>query len=411
MAPPIGGVKLGSVPFTEASEFFRQKLRLPTSGWTDIWQGMHSRAFVVAGAKSDALLEDFQQSLQRAIDSGAILDDFRKDFDTIVARHGWSHKGSPGWRSRVIFQTNLRTAHAAGRWAQIERLKDRRPYLRYVAVMDNRTRPLHAAWHGTVLPVDDPWWRTHFPPNGWNCRCTVQSLSERDLKRFGYKVSPSAPPSPTVQKVVRTVNGPVVVDTPQGIDPGFAYNPGIAWRGNPLPTRLDDRGVWPSLDAPDVEAPPLPRLRPQALPADFAELRDAASARAQFVEQYGASAVFTDPLGIRVEAGETLLRYIDQKPDGRARSLGLIASIIEKPAEVWVGFETVPGTGRVVLKRRYVRIFLLGRGRGFVMVAQFERGTFEAFNLIPKDLRGINSERVRSGTLLYRDPDQVDPEG
>ena len=22
------------------------------------------------------------------------------------------------------------------------------------------------AWHGTVLPVDHPFWQTHFPPNG-----------------------------------------------------------------------------------------------------------------------------------------------------------------------------------------------------------------------------------------------------
>jgi uncharacterized protein with gpF-like domain len=33
--------------------------------------------------------------------------------------------------------------------------------------MDGRTRPMHAAWHNTVLPFDHPFWKTHYPPNGW----------------------------------------------------------------------------------------------------------------------------------------------------------------------------------------------------------------------------------------------------
>ena len=33
----------GGVPFEEAIAFFRQKLRLPTRAWTDLWQGQHAR--------------------------------------------------------------------------------------------------------------------------------------------------------------------------------------------------------------------------------------------------------------------------------------------------------------------------------------------------------------------------------
>jgi SPP1 gp7 family putative phage head morphogenesis protein len=218
----------------EAVEFLRQKLNVPTARWTDVWQSMHDRAFMVAGAADEALVEDFHQAVLKAISQGWTLDQFREEFDRIVAEYGWSYNGSRNWRSRVIFQTNIRTAMASGRWAQILRLKDRRPYLRYVAVMDDRTRPQHAAWHNTVLPVDHPWWETHhpwwethFPPNGWNCRCTIQSLNERDLKRYGLKLSAEAPPSPLIQKAVKGVG---LVAVPEGIDPGFAYHPGkTAW--------------------------------------------------------------------------------------------------------------------------------------------------------------------------------------
>lgn len=220
-----------NLPFAEAIAYFRAKQRVPTRVWTDIWQAAHARAFVVAGATRDALLADFQAAILKALEAGTTLEDFRADFDEIVARHGWRHRGGRDWRSRVIFDTNLRSAHAAGKWSQIERLKERRPYLRYVAVRDSRTRPEHAAWHGTVLPPDHPWWDTHYPPNGWYCRCTVQTLSERDLARFGYEVSARAPRSPLVEHTVRTPRGPQVVRIPKGIDPGFAFNMGKAAAG------------------------------------------------------------------------------------------------------------------------------------------------------------------------------------
>ncbi|MEX2480209.1 MAG: phage minor head protein [Gammaproteobacteria bacterium] len=210
---------------TEAIEFLRRKLDIPTRTWTDIWQEMHSAAFVVAGAQSQDLIADFHAAVLAALEEGRTLAQFREDFDEIVARYGWSYKGGRNWRSRVIFQTNLRMAYAAGRWEQIQRVKEQRPYIRYVAVMDARTRPQHAAWHDTVLPADDPWWQTHFPPNGWNCRCLAQSLNARDVERFGLTVS-ETPESPLVERRINTAEGPTTVRVPQGIDPGFAYRPG-----------------------------------------------------------------------------------------------------------------------------------------------------------------------------------------
>jgi SPP1 gp7 family putative phage head morphogenesis protein len=220
-----------NLPFREAINFFRQKQRVPTDVWTDLWQAEHARGFMVAGATRDALLEDFQTAIARALEEGTTLAQFREDFDAIVARHGWDFVGGRTWRSRVIFDTNLRSAHAAGKWEQIQRLRTARPFLRYVAVQDMRTRPDHAAWHGTILPADDPWWDTHYPSNGWYCRCTVQQLSERDLERRGLTVSAEAPPSPLVAHSVKTPTGRRRVRIPEGIDPGFAFNVGKAAEG------------------------------------------------------------------------------------------------------------------------------------------------------------------------------------
>jgi SPP1 gp7 family putative phage head morphogenesis protein len=219
-APPFG------VDPAEAIDFLRRKLNVPTQRWTDLWQEEHTAAFTVAGATTDALVSDFHDAVNAAIKDGTTLEDFRKDFDRIVEDHGWSYNGSRNWRSRVIFQTNLRTAYAAGRWEQIQRVKEDRPYLRYVAVMDARTRAEHAAWHDTVLPADDDWWLTHFPPNGWNCRCSVQSLNDRDLERYGLTVDATAPPIEMVERTINTSDGARTVLVPEGIDPGFGYRPG-----------------------------------------------------------------------------------------------------------------------------------------------------------------------------------------
>lgn len=46
-------------------------------------------------------------------------------------------------------------------------------YLQYRTMMDDKVRPEHASLHGVTLPADDSFWDEYYPPNGWNCRCTV----------------------------------------------------------------------------------------------------------------------------------------------------------------------------------------------------------------------------------------------
>ncbi|MEZ5648636.1 MAG: phage minor head protein, partial [Alphaproteobacteria bacterium] len=212
-----------------------------TFDWRDMWQEAHATAFTVAKSTGFDILGDIYQAVDDALVKGTTFDDFKLKLTPILQKKGWwgqklmkdplsgrTRKVQLGSvrRLRIIFDTNLRTAYAAGTWARIQRSKKTRPYLRYVAVMDGRTRPEHQAWHDTVLPVDHEWWSKHYPPNGWNCRCTVQSLNNRDLKRYDLKVT-EVPPSTKENPYTNPRNGEVVM-VPQGIDPGFVYNPGAA---------------------------------------------------------------------------------------------------------------------------------------------------------------------------------------
>lgn len=66
----------------------------------------------------------------------------------------------------------------AAKWEQYSEDGDRY-YLQYRTAHDDKVRPEHAALEGVTLPMSDPFWETYYPPNGWNCRCTVAQVRKQ----------------------------------------------------------------------------------------------------------------------------------------------------------------------------------------------------------------------------------------
>jgi SPP1 gp7 family putative phage head morphogenesis protein len=410
--------KVGAVPFNEAIGYFKDKVRLPTASWTDLWQGEHARAFVVAGAMKDDLLRDFQNAIDKALRTGTTLAEFRKDFDGIVARHGWSYRGGRNWRTRVIYNTNLRMAYAAGKFDQAQRLKKERPWMRYVAIDDGRTREQHRKWHNTILPVDDPFWETHYPPNGWNCRCTVQTLSARDLNRFGLKVSDEAPPIELVDKDVNFPGGTRTIKVPDGIDPGFGFNPGQAAYGKKLAddvmeqwraTRAD---AWERLTPGDWKSYGRPEKVPLDAPvASLGEKTTTSAGMQAAIERAigGAEKIFDlpDRSVIAVNA-QTLGAHIELHGD-RAALIPFLPELLTDPFEIWLSFERHKGTGRIELRKRIIKAVRIGDDKqALLSVAQVVKGRLEAWTFIPADRLG-RLQKQRHGKLLFGRRD--DPAG
>lgn len=226
----VSGIAL---PPREAIEYLRGKTNVTSQHWTDVWREAHARSFMVAGAATDALVGDFRSAVGDALEQGTTLRDFRARFDDIVSRHGWVHNGTPAWRSRIIYETNLSMAYAAGRYAQQTEPDTLAvyPYWQYVHSGAAHPRLQHQAWNGLVLRADDGFWKTHYPPNGWRCGCRVRVLSARALARQG-RSGPDQAPEIETREWTNPRTGEVH-RVPQGIDPGFDYNPGEAWRGPP----------------------------------------------------------------------------------------------------------------------------------------------------------------------------------
>lgn len=225
MADPVIARQFG-VQFQGAIDYLKGKIPEGTMRWDDLAGPVHAKVFAIAGATKTDLVSDIQKSLVNALEKGQTITAFRKDFDAAVQKYGWTYKGKRGWRTAVIFNNNMRSAHMAGRWEQLLANKANRPYLQYRTAGDSRVRPQHRAWNGLIYRIDDSFWQTHYPPNGWGCRCTVRAYSDGDLTALGAKVSPKFE---LKTRPVVSQDGEIKDQVPTGIDPGWDHNVGQSW--------------------------------------------------------------------------------------------------------------------------------------------------------------------------------------
>ena len=417
------------LPFKKAIEFFAGKIRLPSSGWTDIWHEQHSHAFVIAGVTHDAILEKIFNELKKAQAEGLTYSDFRKRFDEIKAEHKeWSFKSSPGWRSRVIYQTNMSTSYWAGRWKQIQELKEFRPYLQYRHHTIENPRPLHQSWDGIILPVDDPFWDTHFVPNGWGCKCTIDSLSrweaKEEWKSKGKDGPDTAPPIEYETRVVGKRSAhPRTVQVPKGIDPGFAYNPGKAWLDPHTPSFAGYEPVFRAQGTPVAyQKPDLPTpTRIPDISKYLFEYRKPEEAVTRFLDVFDANReggnVYFDKTGTALAISDALfkdgkgeLKWTNEPEKAeRLKHINLMAATLIEPDEIWWHWEEDRSDkGNWRLRRRYLRSFETNRQNEYA-IASFEwsrdgwtGSTVFAASASRENqrLKYFNAQRI--GRLLYK---------
>jgi len=407
----MADVAYGSLPFAEQIAFFRRKLNLPTNAWTDIWQEAHDHAFVVAGVNRMDMLQDFREAVDAAIANGETLQQFRKRFDAIVAKYGWDYNGGRNWRSRVIYETNLRSSYAAGRWAQLQQIKQRVPYWEYVhADGELHPRPMHLAWNGLILSADDPWWHTHFPPGGWGCECTVRGRSMLDLAGMDKAGPDQAPPIDMLQVTVgqRSPGGPRVVETPAGIDPGFGYAPGRdAW------LREQAERVAQAADAqasaqwqPLINATAEDVGRPSIVPAVPAPVQlDAPTTSAIEVENaarelLGGDARVFDVRGLPVDVTAETLGSVTSPADGAY--LPLLIDTLADPYEVWVQLDRAT-TGQSRVRTTILKRYVFPDGSAVWILAHQQDGALVDWRVLGA-AETTDAMHQRSGMLWWGQP-------
>ncbi|MCG8635438.1 MAG: hypothetical protein MI863_16515 [Desulfobacterales bacterium] len=240
----------GPVP-EEVLEYFRAKGWKIGFDYRDVWQAEHAHAFTVAKVTELDLLEDIREAVDQAMENGETFARFRKQLEPLLREKGWwgikemtdpvtgetvaARLGSPR-RLKTIYRVNMKTARAAGQWDRAQRTKAVRPYLLYSLGPSRVHRKKHLAWNQLLLPIDHDFWLTHYPPNGWGCKCRVRQISKTEAKRLG---GVSEEPVIRMRKWKNKRTGETQY-VPQGIDPGWDYNPGTG-RGKNLSGLLEER--------------------------------------------------------------------------------------------------------------------------------------------------------------------------
>lgn len=237
--------ELQRLPPAQAVSYMQGRRRVVESyGWQDLWQGVHAEAFTISRLAQADVLHAMQQLLERSVAGDLTRRDFMRDARAVLEAAGWWGEKEvvdpatgeilrtrfDAHRLKLIFDANTRQAYSAGQWERIQSTKDTHPYLRYITKRDERVRELHRQWDNLTLPVDDAFWLTHLPPNGWRCRCRVVAVNQRDYDRG---VTPTgAPMRKTAPEVVMRAwenrRTGEVLQVPVGIDPGWGYNAGVA---------------------------------------------------------------------------------------------------------------------------------------------------------------------------------------
>ncbi len=233
-------------------DYFDRRPSKPTFNWRDVPPHEHALAWTAAKTAGFDIIEDLRDFARKAAVDRVPFDKAAADVIPVLKEKGWwgskiATDPKTGEKVRVelgslrrlrtIYWANVASAEAAGEWQRTQENKAFLPYLLYKLSVSERKRPQHRGWVGTTLPVDDPWWRTHYPPNGWNCKCRVEQISGPRAERQPPEKRVRPKGAVEIYRNRRTGRSERV---PAGIDPGWQTNPGLT-RERVAASRLRER--------------------------------------------------------------------------------------------------------------------------------------------------------------------------
>lgn len=129
---------------------------------------MQKNLYKFSGAKSTVVLQDINQILQKQLP-------WKQFRDEVL-------KLNPKYNKNYLqaeWQTANQSAKHARDWQYYKDNSALYPNLTYRTQGDERVRDAHTLLNGVVAAIGSDFWKSHYPPNGWRCRCYVVQTAEK----------------------------------------------------------------------------------------------------------------------------------------------------------------------------------------------------------------------------------------
>lgn len=174
-----------------AASYLRGKSAMSPEAFGRLPRELKGLAFTVAGLESaDAVRRVRDIVSQRS--EGKTWKEAREEIAAVFYdKTGDYAKG----RAEMILRINGNKAFAAARHAAAMEVAEFFPFWMYQTMTDGKERAEHQALNGKVLPYDDPFWDTHYPPWDWGCRCMVIKMTASQAGEKGI-ADPKKDPLP-----------------------------------------------------------------------------------------------------------------------------------------------------------------------------------------------------------------------
>ncbi|WNL34047.1 phage minor head protein [Arcobacter cryaerophilus gv. pseudocryaerophilus] len=179
-------------------DYLKNKQLTLTYNHYELLKKAHDKAFTVAKVTRMDLLNDIHSSLIEAIKTGRNFEAWKKSIIPTLEKKGWwgtQEIADPktgelkeivigSRRLKTIYDTNLRVAYQKYRYEEMMKLPLSTYWMYRSALLEN-TRDSHRKLHGSVFHRDHEFWQENYPPNDWNCKCTVTAHSKKDIEKRG----------------------------------------------------------------------------------------------------------------------------------------------------------------------------------------------------------------------------------
>jgi SPP1 gp7 family putative phage head morphogenesis protein len=187
---------LQATPNEAAMAFIKSKPAVFQSVFQRMLPELRARAFVISGIESATVVQRIRDRLAD-LPQGADWNAIKRDVAGELGPWFEDPNAEPEVRAKQLAAAERRSelllrvhgfqAYQAVQHEVMVETMDAMPYWQYLTMGDDAVRPEHAALNGIILPADSPFWKTHFPPWDWGCRCQAVAVGREEAEAIGRR--------------------------------------------------------------------------------------------------------------------------------------------------------------------------------------------------------------------------------